>query len=165
MSQDISPILSGWPHEPGKLNVRIVQDGEGEPWIQVRLDLGLLQMRTDGRPDGQRPNGCESYLEHFEQLSDELEMDGAAVAEDDRPHALGLSVDDCRLIRDEATQYYHRCVALFMLEDFDGVVRDTTRNLRAIDLVSRHASEEGDRASMERFRPFVLFMRARAIAG
>jgi len=167
MSQDISPILSGWPHEPGKLNVRIVQDGEGEPWIQVRLDLGLLQMRADGRPDGQRPSGCESYLEYFEQLADELDVedDAAGIDEGEGSPVLGLSGDDCRLIRDEATQYYHRYVALFMLEDFDGVVRDTTRNLRALDLVGRHAAEEQDRGSMERFRPFVLFMRARAIAG
>lgn len=165
MSQDISRILGDWPHEPGKLNVRIVEDAEGEMWIQVRLDLGLLQMRLDGRPDGQRPNGCESYLEHFEQLADELEAEDPAGFEDDRQVSLGLSADDCRLIRDEATQYYHRYVALFMLEDFDGVVRDTTRNLRALDLVTRHAAEETDRVSMERFRPFVLFMRARAIAG
>ena len=166
MSQDISRILSEWPHEPGKLNVRIVEDAGGELWIQVRLDLGVLQMRIDGRPDAQRPNGCESYLEYFEQLADELEVEDAAGLEDERPPtSLGLSADDCRLIRDEATQYYHRYVALFMLEDFDGVVRDTTRNLRALDLMARHAAEEADRASMERFRPFVLFMRARAVAG
>src|SRR5690606_37042166 len=83
MSQDISRILGDWPHEPGKLNVRIVEDAEGEMWIQVRLDLGLLQMRLDGRPDGQRPNGCESYLEYFEQLVDELEAEDPAAFEDE----------------------------------------------------------------------------------
>src|SRR5690606_29014189 len=113
-----------------------------------------------GRPDGQRPSGCESYLEYFEQLADELDVedDAAGIDEGEGSPVLGLSGDDCRLIRDEATQYYHRYVALFMLEDFDGVVRDTTRNLRALDLVGRHAAEEQDRGSMERFRPFVLFM-------
>lgn len=165
MSQDISPILSDWPHEPGKLNVRIVHDAAGEPWIQVRLDLGLLQMRLDGRPDGQRPDGCESHLERFELLADELESDDPAGFDEEPRQALGLSADDCRLLREEATQYYHRYVALFMLEDFDGVVRDTTRNLRVLDLIARHAAEDSDRAAMERFRPFVLFMRARAIAG
>ncbi|MFG0284463.1 MAG: UvrB/UvrC motif-containing protein [Phycisphaerales bacterium JB039] len=164
MTQDISRILKDWPHEPGKLNVRVVHDPDGEPWVQVRLDLGILQMRVDGRPDGTRPSGCESLLEHFEQLADELEVDGS-VGFDEDPPSLGLSADDCRAIREEATQYYHRYVALFMLEDFDGVVRDTTRNLRALDLIARHAADEPERQSMERFRPFILFMRARAIAG
>jgi hypothetical protein len=34
---------------------------------------------------------------------------------------------------------YHRYLALYVLEDFEGVARDTTSNLRIFDLVNRYA--------------------------
>ena len=30
---------------------------DGKEKLQVRLDLGLLQMELNGRPDGERPHG------------------------------------------------------------------------------------------------------------
>jgi protein-arginine kinase activator protein McsA len=51
-----------------------------------------------------------------------------------------------------------------VLEDYDGVVRDTTRNLRLLDLCARHAANEGDRQILEQFRPYITMMRARAMA-
>src|SRR5262245_36126569 len=44
MSSDLTRFLNEWPFEPGKLNVRLVEAEDGEPRIQVRLDLGVLQM-------------------------------------------------------------------------------------------------------------------------
>ena len=32
----------------------------------MRIDLGLIQMEIDGRPDGERPEGYESLLEFYE---------------------------------------------------------------------------------------------------
>ena len=68
MTKDIGPILEGWPHEPGKISVRKIRGGDGRVKIQLRLDLGLLQMEAEGRPDGLRPYNCESMLGHFEKL-------------------------------------------------------------------------------------------------
>ena len=51
-------MLRGWDYEPGTLNVRKVNGMDGEPKLQMRLDLGLLQMEMNGRPDGRRfPRG------------------------------------------------------------------------------------------------------------
>jgi hypothetical protein len=75
-----------------------------------------------------------------------------------------LSEEDCRELRDEAVQYYHRYVCMMVLEDYESVIRDTTRNLRVLDLCSKHASTEGDRAILEQFRPYITMMRARALA-
>jgi hypothetical protein len=61
-------------------------------------------------------------------------------------------------------QYYHRYMALLVLEDYEGVVRDTHANLRVLDLCAKHASTESDRAALEQFRPYITMMRARAIA-
>jgi len=51
-----------------------------------------------------------------------------------------------------------------VLEDFTGVVRDTARNLRVLDLCGKFAVEEQDRLMLEQFRPYILMLRARAMA-
>lgn len=158
MSADITPILNQWPYEPGKINVRLIDGDDGEPRIQLRLDLGVLQMRTSGRPDGQRPHGFESLLEYHESRLDEHADEKGSAS------GFALSEEDCRELREEAVQYYHRYVCLMVLEDYDGVVRDTTRNLRLLDFCSRHAAKEGDRHVLEQFRPYITMMRARALA-
>ena len=67
MTHDISLIMNEWPNEPGKIIARLVETAKGETHIQVRLDLGILQMHADGRPDGERPYGFESLLDYLEE--------------------------------------------------------------------------------------------------
>ena len=206
MNLDLTEILAQWPFEPGKINVRLIEGDDGEHKIQVRLDLGLLQMELDGRPDGHRPHDHDSLLEHYEALLDqaargeEITLDDedeptdaedqdnppgtadtrdpapdpdagadSAFADDDAESGadappLLLSPEDCRGLREEAVQYYHRYVALLVLEDFDRVIRDTTRNLRLLDLCAEYAQTEEDRTILEQFRPYITMMRARALA-
>jgi hypothetical protein len=147
-----------------------------EPRLQIRLDLGLLQMHLDGRPDGQKPRGFESLLEYQEARLDEIsgasDIDGTGRAarssrddeDTDETDGFSLSPDDCRELREEAVQYYQRYTGLLVLEDYEGVVRDTTRNLRLLDFCKAHASTEEDREALEQFRPFIMMTRARALA-
>lgn len=153
---DLSPLLKGWPFQPGEINARFITGEDGETKIQVRVDLGILQMNTTGRPDGERPEGFESLLEYHEARFDDAEQD-----QEDPPK---LTSDECQELRDEAVQYYHRYVALLTLEDFQGVVRDTTRNLRVLDLCAKHAESAEDRGVLEQFRPYITMVRARAMA-
>ena len=155
MSADLTRLLNDWPFEPGKLNVRLIDGEDGEPRLQVRLDLGIIQMHVEGRPDGERPHGHDSLLEYHEARLDEAQGEGKRIT---------LTPEECQELRDEAVQYYHRYMALLVLEDFDGVVRDTTRNLRVLDLCGQHASTEADRNALEQFRPYITMMRARAMA-
>ncbi|MFI4897149.1 MAG: UvrB/UvrC motif-containing protein [Phycisphaerales bacterium JB059] len=209
MERDLTELLNEWPYEPGKINVRLIRGADGEPIIQVRLDLGFLQMRSEGRPDGISPHGFGSLLEYQEARLDQIlqtgvdsppppppgapmgdhlepdlqqpptptpgeEPEGPDPLELDPPPAgfdpdqedgpRFLTPEDCRALREEALQYYHRYVALLVLEDYDGVIRDTTRNMRVLDLCRDHAIEEGDRKALEQFRPYILMMRARALA-
>ena len=48
MSKDITAILDGWDYEPDELQVRIVAGDDGRDKIQMRIDLGLIQMELDG---------------------------------------------------------------------------------------------------------------------
>lgn len=158
VSDDLSKILDEWPYEPGKINVRMIEGDDGEPRIQLRLDLGIMQLRTSGRPDGLRPEGYDSLLEmHEAKLDDHVSEHGSAAG-------FVLNEEECRELREEAVQYYHRYVCLMVLEDYDGVVRDTTRNVRVIDLCGKFAETEADRTALEQFRPYITMMRARALA-
>ncbi len=85
MTRDISPILSEWEYQPGQLAVRIIAADDGEPRLQVRLDLGLLQMHLEGRPDGQAPFGFRSLLDYFESQFDGEPRDDAPSHEGDDP--------------------------------------------------------------------------------
>ena len=156
MSKDLSNLLREWPYEPGQINVRLVEADDGRPLVQLRLDLGVLQMEMSGRPDGQSIDGFESALEmHEESL-------GESGADELEPAV--LSEDQCRQLRDEAVQYYHRYISLLVLGDYQGVLRDTSRNLRVLNLCADHAETEEDGEVLEQFRPYLTMMRARAVA-
>ncbi len=66
MSFDISHILEQWDYQPGMASVRRFMGKDGVEKIQLRLDLGLLQMNSQGRPDGKRPLGFASLLESYQ---------------------------------------------------------------------------------------------------
>lgn len=158
MNLDISEILKDWPYEPGKVTVRKIRGADGQEKIQLRLDLGLLQMATTGRPDGARPHGEESYLAYYEhQLAQHK-------AEHGNDKGFELDEKACELLRNESVMYYHRYLAAFVLEDYEDVERDTARNLRAMDLCNEYGGDQSDRYAMEQYRAYVLMMNTRARA-
>jgi hypothetical protein len=157
-SKDITSVLRGWAYEPGVINVRKIHGVDGMPKVQMRLDLGLLQMEMNGRPDGVRPHGYESLLEYYEnQLTEHQKSHGTELG-------FHLKPSECASLREEAVQYYHRYLSLFVLEEFGGVVRDTARNLRLLDLCGKYADDEQDRLVLEQYRPYITMMHARAQA-
>jgi tetratricopeptide (TPR) repeat protein len=156
--KDIAPVLKGWDYEAGAINVRKVSGIDGSPKLQMRLDLGLLQMELTGRPDGRRPHGCESLLDYFEKLLADHK------GRHDSDMDFQLSANQCQSLREEAVQYYQRYLSLFVLEDFEGVVRDTQRNLRVLDMCGQFAADEQDRMVLEQYRPYIVMMNARAKA-
>lgn len=155
MSLDLNDLLRDWPHEPGQIKVRKIIGSDGREKIQLRIDLGLIQMETSGRPDGQKQHGYESLLAYHQTLAKEKEEAGEAFV---------LSADEVAELQQEGIQYYHRYIALFQLNDFAGVIRDTERNLSLFDFVSAHAEREELAASLEQFRPYVIMMNTRARA-
>lgn len=155
-SYDLRRILAGWDYEPGQITVRKISGDDGTVKIQMRLDLGLLQMEASGRPDGRRPHGAASLLDYHEsELASHKERNGTDLG-------FELTPEDCQALREEAVQYYHRYLAEFVLEDFEGVERDTARNLCLLDLCRRYAREETDRQALEQYRPYLIMMNARA---
>jgi len=156
ISKDITPILEGWEYVPNDINVRRIHGLDGRDKVQLRIDLGLMQMELDGRPDGQRPHGKESLLDYFESLLREhIERYGS-------DEQFSLNADDLIELQREGIQYYHRYISLLHLGDYPRVIRDTERNLRLFDFVRRYAEDEDDKWSFDQYRPYVLMIRARA---
>jgi hypothetical protein len=155
LSQDIRPALDGWDFDADELQVRLVDGDDGRRKIQMRIDLGILQMECDGRPDGQRPDGYESHLERLEELRRETLEAG---------EEFSLDPDACGILMREGLQYYHRYLSAFHLQLYDLVARDTERNLRLFAFVARHASRRRDKIQFDQYRPYVAMMRSRALA-
>lgn len=158
MSDDLSPILNRWKFDPNTFMVRIVRGDEGRDKIQLRVDLGILQMEMDGRPDGRRPEGFESWLECYERRQEEHD-ETDPVSE---PFMLGE--EDCFRLWGEAMQYYHRYLSLWHLERYDLCARDTARNLRLFAFVRTYAQDDRHKRQFDQWRPYVLMMHARAVA-
>ena len=158
MLPDIDPILQNWPYQPNEVTVRLVEGQDGRRKIQLRLDLGLLQMEIDGRPDGRRIHECESWLEYHERR--QREHDAA------NPDALPylLEPEDCSELQREGVQYYHRYISLWHLERYELCARDTLRNLRLFAFVRDHARNDRDKLQFDQWRPYVTMMHARAVA-
>jgi hypothetical protein len=143
-----------------------VPGDDGQDKLQMRVDLGLLQMELAGRPDGQRPFGQESLLDYYESCARNLaegEPVPEAVGDEARSGVFQLDSRACAALLREGLQYYHRYVALFHLQRYDLVARDTARNLRLFAFVVRHASRPRDKVQFDQYRPYVTMMRTRAL--
>src|ERR1700692_151378 len=99
MSLDLNTILKDWPHENGTIKVRKIIGLDGREKLQLRIDLGVLQMEMTGRPDGQRPHNCESLLAYHQRR--------AACAEE-KAEEYELSPEQGTGPKQEGMQYYHR---------------------------------------------------------
>src|SRR6266699_1738329 len=155
MSLDLNTILKDWPHENGNVKVRKITGLDGREKLQLRVDLGVLQMEVTGRPDGERPHNCESLLEYHQRRA----VRAAGKSEDYK-----LTPEQCAELQQEGIQYYHRYLSLFQINDFAGVVRDTQRNLDLFTFVAEHIDRDELSWSLQQFRPYVLMMNTRAKA-
>jgi len=158
MVEDIGPILREWDEDPKSREIRKIIGSDGKEKIQIRIPFGLLQLEADGRPDGRRPYGKESLLEHY------ISIVNSYKEEYESDEGFKLDHHDCQRLQEESLQYYHRYVSFFELEDYVKAERDTARNLRVVDLMKKYAERQEDAISMEKYRPYITMMNARAKA-
>ena len=158
MSLDISEIIREWHYLPDRITARSIQGDDGKEKIQLRLDLGLLQMEVDGRPDGRRIHGTPSWLDYHRQRQQEHDA-----SHPDGPSYL-LEPEDCAELLREGVQYYHRYLCLWHLDRYELCARDTDRNLRLFAFVREHARNDQDKLQFDQWRPYVTMMHARAVA-
>ncbi len=150
-NQHLDHLLREWPFEAEGLGVRLLKGDDGRDVIQVRIDLGILQLETTGRPDGQHPDGEKTLLDLLnrkEVESPDFELDEQTCCDVDA----------------EFVQFYHRRMAWLRLQRFDAAVNDAEHTLALMDLCKDHSPCEEWTFQHEQHRAFVLFHRAQAAA-
>lgn len=156
MRRDIDDALKGWPHdpEPGEVIAREVCACDGRKLLQVRVELGILQMEAEGRPDGHRPSGHPTYLAFLLDRLSRCQRSGGEPAR--------LSPEQCGEIDREFYQFYHRRVAWLTLRRYAKAVEDADHTLALMDLVARHGPSAEYVDQHEKYRGLVLFHRTQA---
>jgi hypothetical protein len=163
MRRDLDETIQGWPYEPesGEVIAREVQARDGRTVIQIRVELGVLQLEVSGRPDGLRPHGFTTYLEYLRYRSSARGI--VTSGSDSAPH-WRMSQENCNDTDRELIQFSHRRVAWLALMRYDRALRDADHTLALMDFVAGHGIDEEYIASHERFRGLVLFHRHQAAA-
>jgi hypothetical protein len=149
-ARDIDSLLKKWQFQPGEVNARLLRARDGREVLQMRVDMGVLQLETDLRPDGSRPHGAETYYDY---------LVGEAIREGD---AFRLSKQQCGEADREFVQYYHRRLCWLSLREYRRAARDADHSLAFMDFVREHSPDEEWTLSHEQYRPFVLFHRVQA---
>lgn len=150
-SEDIDHILNSWTFDPIGNNVRKI-NLEQRDVLQMRVDMGLLQLEVSGRPDGTQPNGATTYLEFLR--SEEVRLGDELV----------LNEEQCIEVDREFVQFYHRRVCWLQLKEFDRAVADADHTLTLMNFCQNHSPSEQWTLSHEQYRPFVLYHRTQAAA-
>jgi len=161
MRRDIDEALQGWAYEPepGEVVARQIKARDGRPVLQIRVELGLLQMEAEGRPDGARPHGFATYLDY---LRNRASAKSSGSASGPRSRTWSMSKEHRVEADREFAQFYHRRVAWLALQKYDKALTDADHSLDLMDFVLEHGSNAEYVASHERFRGLVLFHRTQA---
>lgn len=141
MELDLGAFLNAFPYEPGRVNARLVRGEDGREFLQVRVELGVLQLTCEGRPDG-LPSVLEAVC-----LAPVGRLDQAT----------------CAAMRLELGQLQQRAVAYLAVGEASRALMDANSMLEAIELVSARGSAL-DREWAESGRFSVLVLRTRCAA-
>jgi hypothetical protein len=155
MSEDIDEALRGWEIKPGTVQARQIQASDGRQVLQMRLDLGIVQMEAEDRPDGARPHGFPTY---FQYLASEAEEKGRL------GRRFVLSEEQCQEADREFIQFYHRRICLMALENFQRAVADADHTLAFMDFIRDHSPNDEYTQAHEQYRGFVMFHRTESAA-
>ncbi|MCA9239891.1 MAG: UvrB/UvrC motif-containing protein [Planctomycetales bacterium] len=158
MSLDLTRILEGWDFSPDDVTTRLVEGDDGRQKIQLRLDLGVLQLEMNGRPDGKQIDGEASLLQFHQRQQREHD----AANPDGVPYQ--LETEDCTALMREGVQFYHRYICFWQLGRYELCARDTKRNLELFRFVRSHAKYDRDKLQFDQWRPYVTMMHTRAVA-
>lgn len=103
MNLDLAWMLSDWPALDNDVTARTVVGRDGEEFVQLRVELGVLQMHRNGRPDGRRYHGMPTARDF---VLHELRVHGR------------VRDEDWQELRRELQQMNYRRVATAALADY-----------------------------------------------
>ncbi|MCK4340639.1 MAG: UvrB/UvrC motif-containing protein [Phycisphaerae bacterium] len=161
MTLDLDELTQGWDCHPGELRARVVVGRDGDELIQLRIDLGVMQMSPDGRPDGHPYHGLPSTHEY---IAHELRVGGERLTHQDWQE----------LERELMQTNYRRLAYATLAEDalkandcagtrryIKGALADIESCLTQLELLAEHDADARDTRSL---RPTLVFDRARLLS-
>ncbi len=151
-SQHLDRLLTDWPFASGQILVRQIQGADGRELMQMRVDMGIIQMEITGRPDGAQFEGSDTYYDYLASLS---------FAEGE---SFQLDEDRCVEVDREFYQFYHRRICWLTLKRYAEAAKDAQHTLSLMDFSSAYAPDVEWALLHEQYRPFVMFHKIQALA-
>jgi len=150
--QHLDHLLVDWPFSVGQILVRQIQGADKRDLLQMRVDMGVLQMEVKGRPDGVMPEGFETYYDYLVALAF------------DEGESFQLDDERCTEIDREFYQFYHRRICWLTLKQYESAVKDAQHTMALMDFSSAYTPDPEWSAMHEQYRPFVMFHKIQASA-
>ncbi len=147
---DLASALNEWPDEPGKLDARHLRMPDGRMVLQLRVDLGLLQMECVGRPDGRRIEGHDSLLA---LCHSRLRSPGSSP---------NLDEVTCHGLLEESLQVLRRALTLQSLHLHELALADADSVLQRLDLCVQFAPGLPSTVELEARRGQLITLRTRS---
>ncbi len=151
-TQHLDHLLADWPFAAGQILVRQIQGADGRELLQMRVDMGMIQMEIEGRPDGASFEGADTYYDYLASLS---------FAEGE---SFQLDEERCNEIDREFYQFYHRRICWLTLKRYAEAAKDAQHTLALMDFSSAYAPDPEWTLLHEQYRPFVMFHKIQALA-
>jgi hypothetical protein len=155
VQRHIDHALEGWDFQAGIVQARLVHGSDNRQVIQMRVDLGVLQMETSNRPDGQRPHGYATYF-------DFLQHEARVASRQGRPFA--LDEEQCQEADREFVQFYHRRISWLALRHYAKAIGDSDHTLAFMNFIREHSPSDEYTQAHEQYRGFVTFQRTQGAA-
>ncbi len=157
-ARDMTELLATWPCDEGQADgsaARLIRTASGEVELQVRVELGMLQMRAVGRPDG-----VPTEKTALARLRQSLAAHRRGC---NRHESFGIGESDAAELDCEGRLYAKRYLAWFGMGRWNRVARDARHHLAAIEFAQSHASPTSPSLlSLRRWLPYAVMMLARA---
>ncbi len=130
--------------------MRRVEGADGRSVLQMRVDMGILQLETTGRPDGVQYEQFDTYYDYLVDQASQYGKD------------FRLDEEQCVEIDREFYQFYHRRICWLTLKAFDEAARDASHTLALMDFCAANVPEPEWVLAHEQYRPFVMFHKIQA---
>ena len=128
--KDVDDILLDWAFNPEIVLARLIRASDGRYVLQMRVDLGLLQMEISHRPDGMTPFGFKTYLAY---LNHEAAKQKGQFA---------LQPEHWNEAFRELRQFSQRRHCWLALGFYANVVQDADHSLALMDFLQCHLAEK-----------------------
>ncbi len=151
-AQHLDQLLADWQFSAGQILVRQIQGADGRELLQMRVDMGIIQMEVSGRPDGASFEGSDTYYDYLASLS---------FAEGE---TLQFDEERCIQIDREFYQFYHRRICWLTLKKYAEAAKDAQHTLSLMDFSAAYSPDPEWTLLHEQYRPFVMFHKIQALA-